>query len=350
MTVELTELIVFFLFAFIFSQSRKIPQATDFQSQSHSAKTIASSSPSSIATVSSSSLHSKVRTGSHISSSLKMASSSSSSRGPGRPPTAIHSENSGASGSSVSGGHLVSPMKPMAARQVGSGRQKNPVGRPSKQMVKLREEAAAAATLRKRKAPSQEGEHSGPDRNCIILQDRGRPPSTASSSSSTSKAPIPSPLPHGQTNGTLSPSSKPRPQPSPSESHSPAAKAVWTYRRTHPALGHPSPPDLSSSSNNSHSRAGVGDSGLHGQGSGRGFEHQGLVKKRKGGSMEEHSPSSKLSAHRLPSSSSSSSSATSSSPRSNFYPWKDSKGGGLAGSVEKKLGTQKVSLEEKGRK
>ncbi|XP_068998494.1 ataxin-7-like protein 2a [Embiotoca jacksoni] len=323
---------------------KKIPQAT---SPPASAKAITSSSPSSIATTSPSSLHSKVRTGSLISSSLKTAlSSSSSSRGPGRPQTAIQSENSGGGGSSssssITGGHLVSPGKPAMGRQVGSRRAKNPVGRPSKQMLKLREEAAAAAVLRKRKAPSQEGEHSGPDRNCIILQDRGRPPSTASSSSSSSKAPVPSPLPHGQTNGTLSPSSKSRPQPSPSESHSPAAKAVWTYRRTHPPLGHSSPPDPSSATN-SHSRAGVGDSGLHGLGSGRSFEHQGLVKKRKGGGMEEHS-SSKPSAHRLPSSSSSSSSATSSSSRSNFYPWKDNKGGGLAGGVEKKLGTQKPKL------
>ncbi len=297
---------------------------------------------------SSSSLHSKVRTGSHISSSLKTASSSSSSsssRGPGRPQAAMQSENLGGSGSSIGGGHLVSPTKHVAVRQVAQGRPKNPVGRPSKQMLKLREEAAAAAALRKRKAPSQEGEHSGPDRNCIILQDRGRPPSVASSSSSSSKPPIPPPLPHGQTNGRLSPSSKPRPQPSPSESLSPATKAIWTYRRTHTPLGHSSPPDSSSTTNNSHSRGGVGDSGLHGQGSGKSFEHQGLVKKRKGAGMEEHLPSSKPSAHRL--SSSSSSSATTSSPRSNFYPWKDSKGGGLAGGVEKKLGTQKVSLEER---
>ncbi|XP_054472610.1 ataxin-7-like protein 2a [Anoplopoma fimbria] len=314
---------------------KKIPQATDLHSPPSSAKTITSSSPSS-------SLHSKVRTGSHISSSFKPASSSSS-RSPGRAPAAIQSENSGGSGSSIGGGHMDSPGKPVALRQVGAGRLKNPVGRPSKQMLKLREEAATAAAVRKRKAPSQEGEHSGPDRNCIILQDRGRPPSAgSSSSSSSSKPPISSPLPHGQTNGTLSPSSKPRPQPSPSESHSPAAKAVWTYRRTHTPLGHSSSPDPSSATNNSHSRGGVGDSGLHGQGSGRGFEHQGLVKKRKGGGMEEHSPSSKPSAHRLPSSSSSS--ATSSSPRSNFYPWKDSKSGGLAGGVEKKLGTQKPKL------
>ncbi|GLD65968.1 ataxin-7-like protein 2 [Lates japonicus] len=192
---------------------KKIPQATDLQAPPPSVKTITSPSPSSIATTSSSSLHSKVRTGSHISSSLKTASScsSSSSRGPGRPSTAIQSENSGASGSSIGSGHLVSPGKPVAVRPVGPGRPKNPVGRPSKQMLKLREEAAAAAALRKRKAPSQEGEHSGPDRNCIILQDRGRPPSAASSSSSSSssKPLIPSPLPHGQTNGTLSPSSKP---------------------------------------------------------------------------------------------------------------------------------------------
>lgn len=239
---------------------------------------------------------------------------------------------------------MVSPSKPAAVRQVASGRPKNPVGRPSKQMLKLREEAAAAAALRKRKAPSQEGEHSGPERNCIILQDWGRPPSASSSSSltSSSKPPNHSSLPHGQTNGTLSPSGKHRPQSSPSESHSQAAKAVWTYRRTH-TLGHSSPPDPSSTTNNSHNRGGMGDSGLHGQSSGRGCEHQGLGKKRKGGGMEEHGPSSKPSAHRLPTSSSSS--ATTSSPRSNFYPWKESKGGGLAGGMEKKLGTQKVSLK-----
>ncbi|XP_029907621.1 ataxin-7-like protein 2a [Myripristis murdjan] len=328
---------------------KKIPQATDLQSQSPAAKTI-SSSPSS-----SSSPHSKVRTGSHISSSLKASSSSSSSssRGPGRPQAAGQVENSGSGGGGgggASGGHLVSAAKVAAGRQVGPGRPKNPVGRPSKQMLKLREEAAAAAALRKRKAPCQEGEHSGPDRNCIILQDRGRPPSTTSSSSA--KVAAPSPLPHGQTNGTLSPGSKPRPQPSPSESHSPAATAVWTYRRTHlppppppPPPGHSSPPDPSSASTNSHGRGGGGDSGLHGRGSGRGFEHRGLVKKRKGGDNGEHSPPSKPSAHRLPSStSSSSSSSSSSSPRSNFYPWKDSKGGALAGGGEKKLGTQKPKL------
>ncbi|MEQ2164565.1 hypothetical protein GOODEAATRI_007933 [Goodea atripinnis] len=213
----------------------------------------------------------------------------------------------------------------------------------TKQMLKLREEAAAAAAFRKRKVPSQEGEHSGPERNCIILQDRGPSSSTVSSSySSSSKAPSSSLLLHGQTNGTLSPSSKPRPQPPVSESHSPA-KAVWTYKRTNPPLSHSSPLDPSFA-NNSHNRTSVGDSGLHGQGTGRTFlEYQGL-KKRKGGCIEEHSPSSKLSVQRLPSSSSSS--ATSSSPRSNFYPWKDSKSGSLDGEMEKKLATQKVRINK----
>lgn len=297
-----------------FPLSRKIPQAADLQSPPPPAKTITSVSPT---IMSSSSSHSKVRTGSHISSSLKMASSSSSSsRGPGRPPTSTQLENYGSnSSSSIAGCH---------------GRPKNPVGRPSKQMLKLREQVATAAVLRKRKVPSQEGEHSGPDRNCIVLQDRGRPPSNTSSLSSKA---------HAQTNGTLSPSSKPHPQPSPTDAQSPSTKAIWTYRRTHPPLGDPSP------TANSHSRACVGDSGLHGQGSGRVFEHQmGTVKKRKAGRTEDNAPSSKPSAHCL-TSSSSSSSATS-SPRSNFYPWKDNKSGTLSGGVEKKLGTQKVGLDE----
>ncbi|XP_046881738.1 ataxin-7-like protein 2a [Hypomesus transpacificus] len=310
---------------------KKIPQATDLQSHSPSTKTLPSSSPSSSCL---SSLHSKVRTGSHMSSSLR----TSISLGPAREPrghlsttTLSQSENSGSSS-----GQLVAPVTP-AVRQTGPGRPKNPVGRPSKQMLRLREEAAAAAAaaLRKRKASSQEGEHSGPDRNCIIPQDRGRPPS--SSSSVTPKAAAPSTIPHGQTNGTLSPGGKLRPQPSPSESHSPSA-AAWAFKRTHSSASstHSSPPEATPT--NSHSRAGPGggDSGLHVRGGGGGYEHRGLVKKRKGGNNGEPSPPAKPS-HRPPSSSST-------SPRSNFYPWKDSKGGVLPGGVEKKLGTQKPKL------
>uniref|UniRef100_H3C1Q4 Ataxin 7-like 2a n=1 Tax=Tetraodon nigroviridis TaxID=99883 RepID=H3C1Q4_TETNG len=133
--------------------------------------------------------------------------SSSTTCGPS-PLGTLHSENSVSSGS----GHLASLKKPAAVCPLGAGRPKNAAGRPSKPMLKLREEAAAAAALRKRKAPSQEGEHSGPNRNCIILQDRGRPPSsTSTSSSSSNKLAFLSPHPHGQTNGTISPSGKLRP-------------------------------------------------------------------------------------------------------------------------------------------
>lgn len=310
---------------------KKIPQATDLQSHSPSTRNISSSSSSS-----SSSLYSKVRTGSHLSSSLRTPSS----LGPVRESRAhlssssasIQSENSG-SGSS----HLVAPVTP-PLRQTGPGRPKNPVGRPSKQMLRLREEAAAAAAaaLRKRKASSQEGEHSGPDRNCIIPQDRGRPPS--SSSSLTSKATPTSIIPHGQTNGTLSPGGKPRPQPSPSESHSPSA-AAWAFKRTHPSASstHSSPPEATPTNSHSRSRGGGGDSGLHGRGGGGGYEHRGLAKKRKGGNNGDPSPPIRP-PHRPPPSSSST------SPRSNFYPWKDSKGAVLPGGVEKKLGTQKPKL------
>nr|XP_029538538.1 ataxin-7-like protein 2 [Oncorhynchus nerka] len=292
---------------------KKIPQASDLQSQSPSVKSISSSSPSSSF---SSSLHSKVRTGSHRTTpSLRP-----SSHGPGRETrlqiashsTAINqSENSSGSGS-----HIVAPAPPPVreagpGRPLGPGRPKNPVGRPSKQQLRLREEEAAAAALCKREAPSQEGEHSGPDRNSIILQDRRRPPTSSSKTTP--------PTPHSQTNGTLSPSSKPRPQPSPSEPHSPAS--AWLFKRTHPPSGHTSsPPDP-------HFRR--GDSGLHGRGA-TGYDHRGLGKKRKGGSSEPSPPSKP---HRLPS-----------SPHSNFYPWKDSKGGTLPGGVEKKMGTQKPKL------
>uniref|UniRef100_A0A8C8HWV3 Ataxin 7-like 2a n=1 Tax=Oncorhynchus tshawytscha TaxID=74940 RepID=A0A8C8HWV3_ONCTS len=293
---------------------KKIPQASDLQSQSLSVKSISSSSPSSSF---SSSLHSKVRTGSHRTTpSLRP-----SSHGPGRETclqiashsTAINqSENSSGSGS-----HIVAPAPPPVrqagpGRPLGPGRPKNPVGRPSKQQLRLREEEeAAAAALRKREAPSQEGEHSGPDRNSIILQDRRQPPTSSSKTTP--------PTPHSQTNGTLSPSSKPRPQPSPSEPHSPAS--AWLFKRTHPPSGHTSaPPDP-------HFRR--GDSGLHGRGA-TGYDHRGLGKKRKGGSSEPSPPSKP---HRLPS-----------SPHSNFYPWKDSKGGTLPGGVEKKMGTQKPKL------
>ncbi|CAL8341091.1 unnamed protein product [Lota lota] len=313
---------------------KKIPQAQELQSPHPAARTTTSSpsSSTSSSSSSSSSLHSKFRTGSHISSS---SSSSSSSRGLGRPSGQSENSSGGSSSSSSSGPRSAAPRPP---RPPGLGRPKNPVGRPSKQMLKQRD----AAALRKRKAPSQEGERSGPDRNCVTPQDRGRPPPSpfAPSPSSSKTTTAPSPLPHGQTNGTLSPGGKPRPQPSPSEPHS--AAAAWSYKRIHPpAAGHPSPAEAppTHAATNSHGR-GLGGvpgrpGGVPGRPGGRDFEHRGPVKKRKAGNNGEHSPSAKPSAPRPASSSSSSS-----SPRSNFYPWKESKGGPL----EKKLATQKVRL------
>ncbi|XP_028303325.1 ataxin-7-like protein 2a [Gouania willdenowi] len=303
---------------------KKIPQAADLHHPPPSTKNIFSSSHASIASApssSSSSLHSRIRTGSHISSSVKTSSVSSCGRSLDR--------NASSENANANAAHSASPTKFTSVRPASAGGQsKNPVGRPTKQMLRLREEAVTAATQRKRKAPAQEGEHSGPDRNCI-------PPPPAP------------PLPHAQTNGTLSPSGKPRHPPPSLESHSLPNKSLWTYKRTHPPLGRSSPPE--SAVTNSHSRAGGGDSGLHGPSSGRGLEHQGLLKKRKAGAMEEHLSSSKLSSHRTASTSSLSSSSgsgsgSSSSPRSNFYTWKDGKGGGLAGGVEKRLGTPKPKL------
>ncbi|XP_077459093.1 ataxin-7-like protein 2a isoform X1 [Stigmatopora argus] len=312
---------------------RKIPQASNHQCTISSAKILTSSSHISIT----SSFNSKVCSAAHVKSSFKTALLPSSSSGcvTGRCSPVMPSENARSRARCATGGaHAPTLGIPVAARHAGLRRPKSLVGRPSKQMMKLREDAAAAAAVRKRKAPAQEGEHSGPNRNCVTLHDRGRPPSLAPS---PSKAPLLSTLPYGQTNGRLSPGSKACPQPPTTESHSPIAKTPWTYRRTHPALAHSSHPEPASM-NNSHCRNRVGDSVLHGQGGGRSLEHLSLMKKRKGGGLEEHS----LSTHRL--TSSSSPSAPASSSRINFYPWKDSKSGSLAEGMEKKVGTQKPKL------
>ncbi|XP_061689158.1 ataxin-7-like protein 2a [Syngnathoides biaculeatus] len=315
---------------------KKIPQATNHQCLT-STKIVTSSSPTSIISASSTSLHSKIHSACQLKTSHKnMSSSSSCSRGPGRHLTDVLSEYYGSSGGGVGGCHLLTSGNPEGVHHESPGQPKNPVGRPSKQMQKLRENAVAAVTLRKRKTPSQEGKYSGPNRNCVTQHDQCRPLSIASSpspSSSSSKAPILPPRPHEKINGMLSLGSKPHPQPCPRESHATAAKTVWTYRRTHPLLSHSLSPEPSSI-NNSHSWNAIGDSGLLGQGGGRTFEHPGLIKKCKGGGLEEHTPS----AHRLPSSSSAP--PASSSPISTFYPWKDSNSGALAVGMEKTLGTQ----------
>ncbi|KAM9813920.1 ataxin-7-like protein 2a [Neosynchiropus ocellatus] len=293
---------------------KKIPQATDMKSCHASVRTPLSSS----STPAMPPFNSKVHAGSLLCSSFKSFQEVSlSSRGPGRPAPAPQSENSWSGGTSPG---------PVQASQ-GKPDVHCPLGpRHRKQLGKLREEAGAAA-VRKRKAPSQD-EDAGPERNCAPAQDRGLPRCATPPSL---KAPIHSLLPHGQTNGTHSPGSKPRPQPAPSEAHPPAAKGLWTYKRTHSS-------STDSATNNSHGRGIIGDSGPHAAGAGRAAEHQGLLKKRRGGGLEEHAPSLKPPTQGPPPSSM----LASASPRPNFYPWKESKTAGLAGGAEKKLGSQKV--------
>ncbi|XP_073732328.1 ataxin-7-like protein 2a [Misgurnus anguillicaudatus] len=281
---------------------RKIPQA----SQSPPAKPVAvPASPSSI------SQHSKLKTGSHNPTSLK--TSFYSSHGPGKEPNPqssstsksySQSENSGVSQSTASPSSKLS----RAPTQSGPGRPKNPVGRPSKQQLRLREaertSSVDAGALRKRKASFDESDAVSPDKNCVT-HSKGRPLISKTPPSAS----------HGQTNGTLSPASKPRTHMTPSETHGPSS---WAFKKTHPSAHH-SPPDAVP-----HSR-GV-DSGLHSRMAS--YDHKGLGKKRKNSGS---SPPSKP--HRLPT-----------SPHSGFYPWKESKGSGLSVGGEKKLSTQKPKL------
>uniref|UniRef100_A0A3B4B4R7 SCA7 domain-containing protein n=1 Tax=Periophthalmus magnuspinnatus TaxID=409849 RepID=A0A3B4B4R7_9GOBI len=262
---------------------KKIPQVTDLQSP-----------PSSTKTSSSSSLHSKVRTGSHIGSSLKTP-----------------------------------PCTPLSSHGTNAMRRSN------KQMLKLREEVANAAALRKRKAPSQDGEHSGPNRNCTPLQDR-YPPSTHTAPFCCPTSSLSSALPHGQTNGTQSPSAKPRPHPSPTDSQ-------WSHKRTHPPPISSAP--SSTLNNNSQRRGATGDSGSHSQVTARSLDHS-LLKKRKGSSTEERLPTSKspVPQHRLPAATP----VPSTPPRSSFYTMKDGKTGALSRGMDKKLATQKVRSQPKG--
>lgn len=282
---------------------KKIPQVTNVQSPTSSATTWTSSSSS----------HSKLHSGCHISSPSKVPPRISlSSHGPAK-STHTHSGSSG-----VSSGLADVNSSPKYVRS------KN-----GKQMLKPREEVVNAAAVRKRKAPCQDGDHSGPNRNCTPQQDQ-YPHSSPTSSFYTSKSSRSSPLPYGQTNGTQSPSFKPRPQPSSTESQ-------WTHRQTHS-------PTLSSPPNSTavhHSQgSGATDSGPHSQATARSLEHHSLLKKRRSGDTKGHLPTSKSSTlqHRLPTSS------VPSSPQSNFYTWKDGKAGALSRGMDKKLATQKPKL------
>ncbi|XP_005172962.2 ataxin-7-like protein 2a isoform X2 [Danio rerio] len=265
---------------------KKIPQASDPQSQSPQAKPAAvPASPSSI------SQHSKPRAGSHnTTSSLK--TSFYSSHGPGKEPNPQSSSTSKAYAQSENSGSSKLGRSPS---QSGPGRPKNPVGRPSKQQMRLRESDRTptpdAAALRKRKASFEDSDSAvSPDKNCVP-QNKSRPLISKTPPSAS----------HGQTNGSLSPGSKARP----SDSHSPSS---WAFKRTHQSA-----PDS----------RGL-DSGLRVSS----FDHKSLGKKRKSSGS---SPPSKP--HRLPT-----------SPHSGFYTWKESKGSGLSVGGEKKLSTQKPKL------
>ncbi|XP_066526157.1 ataxin-7-like protein 2a isoform X2 [Hoplias malabaricus] len=316
---------------------KKIPQASDPQSQSPSLKLSAvPASPSST------SHHSKPKAGNHNSASVKNLPYLSQGPGKEAHPQSFstsraygQTEKSGC-GSQSAAAHSKPPR--IVSQPGGPGRPKNPVGRPSKQQQqRLRETertpASASSALRKRKVSLSEADAISPDRNCLSPdkdrdrdrdkdrekeRDRVRPP--VSVSSKMSPAPIPSPTPdrttapsHGQTNGSLSPGRKPpRPQLGPPSADSPHGPSAWAFKRTHT-----SPPDP-------HGRG--GNSGHHSRVPG--YEHRGLGKKRKG---NDSSPPSK--AHRLPT-----------PPHSGFYPWKESKGATLPVGGEKKLSAPKPKL------
>ncbi|TRY94879.1 hypothetical protein DNTS_032980 [Danionella cerebrum] len=265
---------------------KKIPQASDPQSQNTPAKPAAvPASPSSI------SQHSKPRPGSHNPiSSLK--TSLYSFHGPGKEPNLQCSSTSKAYSQIENSGSTAAPSKHgRSPTQSGPGRPKNPSGRPNKQQTRLREAEQSptpdAAALRKRKASFQDADTLNPDKNCAS-QNKVRPLIHKTPPSGS----------HGQINGSLSPASKPRP---PSDPHTPPP---WPFKRTHTS-GHPSPPD-------SHRTPSF---------------DKNLGKKRKSSGSSPHSKP-----HRLPSSS-----------HSGFYPWKEGKLTGLSIGGEKKLSTQKVS-------
>lgn len=278
--------------------SRKIPQASEPQSQSSSAK------PSAIhSSMSFTSHHSKQRAGNPSATSLK--SSSFSSHGAGRDSSSssrasAHSEKSGGSQSTA---HSKSAQ---TATQPGTGRSRNPVGRPSKQQLRLREtERAEPVAPTKRKGSLSEADKVSPDRNCVSPdRDRARPLGTGKTAPAQISALGP-PSSHGQTNGSLSPG------------HKQSRAEPWQFKRTHlPGRTSPTEPGASGR---------AGNSGHHGRPPG--YEHRGLSKKRK---SSDSSPPSK--AHRLPT-----------SPHSGFYPWKESKGAPLPVGGEKKHCAPKVS-------
>ncbi|TTB85618.1 Ataxin-7-like protein 2 [Bagarius yarrelli] len=267
---------------------KKIPQATEPQSQSSSAK------PSPIpSSPSFTSHHSKQRAEKPSATSLKL--SPFSSHGAGRDS----SSSSRASGGSQSTAHA----KPaQTATQLGTVQSRNPVGRPSKQQLRLRETDRPETTT-KRIVSLSEGDTVSPDRNCVSPdRDRARPLGSGKPASAQIPA-LAAPSSHGQTNGSLSPG------------HKQSRAEPWTFKRTH-TPGRTSPTEPGASGR-------AGNSGHHARPPG--YEHRGLGKKRK---ISDASPPSKV--HRLPT-----------PPHSGFYTWKERKGATLPVGGEKKLSVPK---------
>lgn len=255
-----------------------MPQATDAKSQRASVR------PSTAATTDYNSQHSTASTArgaaNHSASSFRTSSSNGAGK-EARPQNC-----------SPSAGASCGP-----SESAGSGRPRNPVGRPSKHQLRLRQAeqaAAAAATSRKRRASPDRDDSPRPERNSAPPPHpgQGRPPALASGRTA--------PSPHGPINGSLSPGHKPRP---PAEPRSPSP---GLFKRGPPPVRHSPDPA---------SRGRGAEPGVHG------LHHKGLGRKCRGGGPSPQK------IHRLPS-----------PPPSGFFSWK--KDG--AGSLEKKLSAQKV--------
>ncbi|XP_064156071.1 ataxin-7-like protein 2 isoform X1 [Anguilla rostrata] len=256
---------------------KKIPQATDLQSQRTSA------TPPTVTSPHFNSQHSTggITRGAGLhgaASSLRTSASSSSSsslgvgRG-GRPSNSSPSPGSACRVSEGKGGGqpITSPLQTSTPSPSGETRPRNPVGRPSKHQARLKEaERPSPPTPPKRRKPPPEDHSPSParERNCSA-HERGRPPGSSRTTHS----------PHGPINGALSPGSKPpRPKPPSPEPRLPSpGLSKWPL-----PLGHAPPP--------SHAQPPPPDPSSRGRGGGPGphrkavsYDHKGLGKKRKSG-------------------------------------------------------------------
>ncbi|KAJ8260288.1 hypothetical protein GJAV_G00179240 [Gymnothorax javanicus] len=277
---------------------RKTPQSADFKSQHTSVRT------SITATGDYNSQHSTVRTakgaGNHSTSSFR----TSSSNGAGKE---VRSQNCspspgtacGPSESSGGGRPVVSPLPAKTPSPSGPGRPRNPVGRPSKQQLHLRQADHVSASRKRRGSPHRDASPSPcHDRTSVSQATQGRLPISGRMA----------PSPHGPINGSLSPAHKPRTQSEPRSPSPGQLKRAPPHERLSP---------------NSAPRARGDDSGVHSRATS--YDHKGRKYKSSGPSPPK--------IHQLPSSS-----------HSGFFPWKDGAGGGLSAGAEKRLSTQKPKL------